>query len=64
MLSGPAPAKPEMKRKTKNWLMFVLRAQPMTKATKITLQVWYTTNRPYISEKDEIIRGPKAKPRR
>lgn len=39
MVSGAAPAKPEMKRKTINWLMFLLRAQPTRKATKITLQV-------------------------
>lgn len=34
------------------------------KAMNRTLQMWYTMRRPCISEAEEMMRGPKAKPRR
>jgi hypothetical protein len=59
---GVPPANPEMNRKTMNWAALWLSAVPTIKATKITLEPWYTGTRPYISLSGDMNMGPIASP--
>ena len=57
------PAEPAIKRKTISAGRFGATAQAIVKQRKTKLEVWYTGNRPWSSERGLQIRGPMTKPR-
>lgn len=59
---GAEQAHPARKRNTKNMAVFVLKAQPMVNARKMTFATWIMIIRPYTSDRGAMVRGPKAKP--